>query len=72
MKFFIPPLLAKLAMDDDFTKVLFRLKSSDDDDFNFILQAIKARRNIKILKQDRYFERAVSLYNDEDFGSLHF
>ena len=48
---FYPPLLAELAMDDDFTKVLFRLNSSDDD-FNFILQAIKTRRNIKILKQD--------------------
>ena len=32
-----------------------------DDDFNFILQAIKTRRNIKILKQDGYFERTVSL-----------
>ena len=55
-----PPLLAELAINDDFTKVLFRLYSSDDD-FNFILQAIKTRRNIKILKQDGYFERTVSL-----------
>ena len=45
-----PPLLAELAINDDFTKELFRLYSSDDD-FNFILQAIKTR-NIKILKQD--------------------
>ena len=60
MKFFIPPLLAELAMDDDFTEVLFRLNSSDDD-FNFILQAIKTMRNIKILKQYGYFETAVSL-----------
>ena len=36
MKFFISPLLAELAVDDDFTEVLFRLNSSDDD-FNFIL-----------------------------------
>ena len=70
MRFFIPPLLVELAMDDDFTEVLFRLNSSND--FNFILQAIKTRRNIKILKQDGYFEKAVSLYNDEDFRSLHF
>ena len=61
-EFFIPPppLLAELAINDDFTKVLFRLYSSDYD-FNFILQAIKTRRNIKILKQDGYFERTVSL-----------
>ena len=71
MKSFMPPLLAELAMNDDFTEVLFRLNSSNDD-FNFILQAIKTRRNIKILKQDGYFERAVSLYNDKDFISLHF
>ena len=57
-------------MDDDFTEVLFRLNSSDDD-FNFILQAIKTRRN-KILKQDGYFERVASLYNDDNFRSLHF
>ena len=37
MKFFMPPLLAELAVDDDFTEVLFRLNSSDDD-FSFILQ----------------------------------
>ena len=67
----MPPLLVELAMDDDFTEVLFRLNSSDDD-FNFSFQAIKTRRNIKILKQDGYFERAVSLYKDEDFRSLHF
>ena len=70
MKFFMPLLMAELAMDDDFTEVLFRLNSIDDD-FNFILQAIKARRN-KILKQDGYFERVVSLHNDDDFRSLHF
>ena len=58
-------------MDDDFSKVLFRLNSSDDD-FNFISQAIKTRRNIKGLKRDGYFERAVSLCNDEYFRSLHF
>ena len=46
MKFFIPPLLAELAMDDDFTTVLFRLNSSDDD-FNFILQAIKKNEEYK-------------------------
>ena len=67
----MPPLLAELAMDDDFKELLFRLNSSDDD-FNFILQAIKTMRNIKILKQDGYFERTVSLYNNEDFRSLHF
>ena len=61
-----PPLLAELAINDDFTKELIRFN------FNFILQAIKKRRNIEILKQDGYFERAVSLYNDEDFRSLHF
>ena len=55
MKFFRPRLLAELAMDDDFTEVLFRLNSSDDD-FNFILQAVKTMRNIKILKQDGYSE----------------
>ena len=71
MKFLMPPLLAELAMDDDFAEV-FLLLNSNDDVFNFILQAIKTRRNIKILKQDEYFERAVSLYNDEDFRSLHF
>ena len=43
---------------------------SIDVDFNFILQAIKTRRN-KILKQDGYFERVVSLYNHKDFRSLH-
>ena len=52
------PLLAELAMDDGFTKVLF-WSNSNDDNFNFILQAIKTRRNIKILKQDGYSERAV-------------
>ena len=41
-----PPLLAELAINDDFTKELIRLN------FNFILQAIKTRRNIDILKQD--------------------
>ena len=51
-----------MAMDDDFMEVLFGLNFSDDD-FNFILQAIKTRRN-KILKQDGYFERVVSLYKD--------
>ena len=61
-----PPLLAELAINDEFTKELIRFN------FNFILQAIKTRRNIEILKQDGYFERAVSLYNDEDFRSLHF
>ena len=61
-----PPLLAELAINDDFTKELIRLN------FNFILQAIETRRNIEILKQGGYFERAVSLYNDEDFRSLHF
>ena len=71
MKFFMLPLLAELAMDDDFTEVLFRLNSSDDDS-NFIWQAIKTTRNKNILKQDGYFERAVSLYNDEDFRSFHF
>ena len=55
-----PPLLSELAINDDFTNVLFRLYSIDHD-FNFILQAIKTRRNIKILRQDGYFERAVSL-----------
>ena len=57
-----PPLLAELAINDDFTKVLFRLYSSDDD-FNFILQAIKTRRNIKFLKQDGYFERTHFIFD---------
>ena len=70
VKFFVPLLTAELAMDNDFTQVLFRLNSSDDD-FNFILQTIKTRRN-KNLKQDGYFVRVVSLYKDEDFRSLHF
>ena len=45
VKFFVPLLMAELAMDDDFTEVLFRLNSSDDD-FNFILQAIKTTRRL--------------------------
>ena len=48
--------MAELAMDDD----------SIDDDFNFISQTMKTRGN-KILKQDGYFERVVSLCNHEDF-----
>ena len=54
-----PHINSPQAMDDDFTEVLLRLNSSDGD-FNFILQAIKTRMN-KILKQDGYFERVVSL-----------
>ena len=42
----MPSLLAELAMDDGFREVLFWSNSSDDN-FNFILQAIKTRRNIK-------------------------
>ena len=68
MKYFMPILMAELTMDDDFMKVLLRLNSSND--FIFILQAIKTRRN-KILKLDGYFERVESLYNDEEFRS-HF
>ena len=40
VKSFLPLLMDELAMDYHFTEVLFRLNSSDDD-FNFILHAIK-------------------------------
>ena len=70
MKFLMSLLMAELAMDDDFTEVLFRLNSCDDD-FNFILQAIKTRRSPN-LRQEGYFERVVSLYSDEGFTSPHF
>ena len=57
--------MAELAMDYDITEVIISI----DDGFNFILQAIKTRRN-EIFKQDGYFERVVSLNNHEDF-KLH-
>ena len=61
----MPLLMAELAMDDDFTEVLFRLMM-----ILILFCKLKTRRN-KILKQDEYFERVVSLYNREDFRSFH-
>ena len=61
----MPLLMAELAMDDDFTEVLFRLMM-----ILILFCKPKTRRN-KILKQDEYFERVVSLYNREDFRSFH-
>ena len=55
--------MAELATDYDITEVIISI----DDDFNFILQAIKSRRN-EIFKQDGYFERVVSLYNHDAYA----
>ena len=45
--------ILQAIMDDDFREVLFRLNSSDDD-FNYILKAIKTKRKTTMTTLDHF------------------